>query len=398
MMVMTNFAVVLAAALFLSILIEKLRLPGLLGMILAGVLLGPQVLNFIDNRIMEYSIELRSVALIIILIRAGLGISRATLNKVGPSAVKLSFIPGLLEAGAILVSAHFLLGLGWLESGMLGFIIAAVSPAVVVPQMLDLRDKGYAAHREVPTLILAGASADDVFAITLFGAFLAMHKGEGARIGNLLATIPLGIVLGIGGGLLLGWLLVQLFRRFHIRTTRQALVFLVVSILFYELGNHVPVASLLGIMSMGFVILEMEEKLAHALAGKFNKLWVIAELFLFVLIGAQVDISRMWGAGLIGLALIGLGLVARSAGVWLSLLGSPLDRKERLFCMIAYTPKATVQAAIGAIPLSQGVAGGEIILALAVLAIVVTAPLGSIAIAWSAPRLLDAGKSSENSR
>lgn len=388
MLLMTNFALVLAAALLLSLLMEKLRLPGLLGMVLTGVLLGPRALGFMDSRILQYSLELRDIALIIILIRAGLGISRTTMNKVGIPAVKLSFIPGVIEGLAIMLGSHYLFQLPWRSAGMLGFIIAAVSPAVVVPQMLDIKDKGLGSRREVPTLILAGASADDVFAITIFGAFLAAETGQGASAAGLLATIPLSILTGLAGGLLLGWVLSWVFKKVQLRATRKALVFLFASILFFELGEHLPVASLIGIMAMGFMVLERDEALAHSLAGKFNKLWVLAELVLFVLIGAQVDVSAMWTAGPLGLVLIGLGLLARSAGVWLSLLGSSLDRRERLFCMIAYTPKATVQAAIGAIPLSQGVAGGELILALAVLAIVVTAPLGSVAIAWSAPRLL----------
>ncbi len=389
MMLIANFAVVIAAALFLSYLFEKIRLPGLLGMVITGILLGPYVLNFISSDILKVSAELRTLALIVILIRAGLGISRATLNKVGASAIKMSFIPGILEGSAILFLAHYWMGFSWTEAGMLGFIIAAVSPAVVVPQMLDLKEKGYSRHKEVPTLVLAGASLDDVFAITIFGVFMALHQGKGQEIGSLVARVPLSIVLGIAGGLLLGFLLSLLFARLRVRTTRKALTFLLVAILFHELEKLLPIASLLGIMAMGFVLLEREEKEAHALANKFNKVWVFAELVLFILIGAQVDITVAWNAGLIGLAIIGLGLLARSMGVILSLMGSELNYKERLFCVISYLPKATVQAAIGAVPLASGVGQGSLILAIAVLSIIVTAPLGAVGITLSAPRLLD---------
>jgi NhaP-type Na+/H+ or K+/H+ antiporter len=303
----------------------------------------------------------------------------------------MSFIPCLFEGGAVTLVSHYLLELSWVSSGMLGFIIAAVSPAVVVPQMLDIKAKGYGKEREVPTLILAGASIDDVFAITLFGVFLAAGTGKAVNIASQFIKVPLGIVLGVGLGLLAGYLLVKFFDRFQMRDTKKMLVFLVVAILLHELeyfNDIIPVATLLGVMAMGFVLLELDSRRANNLASKFNKLWIFAEILLFVLIGAQVNINVAWDSGLLGVVLIAGGLLARSIGVWLALFGSKLNNGERLFCVFSYMPKATVQAAIGAIPLSMGVKGGELILAVAVLSIIITAPLGAGLIRGTHTRLL----------
>lgn len=272
---------------------------------------------------------------------------------------------------------------------MLGFIIAAVSPAVVVPQMLNLKNKGFGKNKEVPTLVLAGASIDDVFAITIFGIFLTAGTGNDGNVFLLLMKAPLSIVLGIVTGLIVGLLMVSFFRRFHLRDTRKVIYFMIVAILFYEVSNYLPIASLLGIMAIGFVILEKEDDLAYRLSMKFDKIWILAEIVLFVLVGAQVNIYILFDAGLTGLAIITIGLLMRSAGVLISLAGSNFSKKEKAFCVIAYTPKATVQAAIGAIPLTMGIASGEWILAVAVLAIVITAPLGAIGIHLSAPRFLE---------
>lgn len=384
-----NLAVVALAALLMAKAFEKIRLPGLLGMILTGVILGPYVLNYISPEALKFSKELRTLALIVILIRAGLGINRKTLNKVGGPALRMSFIPGILEGSAILLMAKFFMDFSWAESGMLGFIVAAVSPAVVVPQMLNLKSMGLGRHREVPTLILAGASLDDVFAITIFGAFLSFGLGKGNEIAMMLAKIPVSILLGVLIGLILGFILEWVFKNFTLRATQKMLIFMTASLLFHELEKAIPVASLLGIMAMGFLLLERDENQAHQLAEKFNKVWVLAELLLFLLIGAAVNIKVAFNSGLVGLGLISIGLLVRSGGVWLALLKSQLNKKERFFSMIAYIPKATVQAAIGAIPLSYGIGAGESILAIAVLSIVFTAPLGAIGIQWSAHKLLE---------
>ncbi len=378
-----NLAIIVSIALFANWCCEKINIPGLLGMIAVGILFGPHGIpncNLISPLIDSMSSELRTAALIVILIRAGLGLNRQTLNKVGIPALKMSCIPCLLEGSAITLIAHYLLKLDWAPSGMLGFIIAAVSPAVVVPQMLDIKAKGYGKKREVPTLILAGASIDDVFAITLFGVFLAAGTGKAINIAIQFIKVPLGIITGIAIGMLAGYLLVKFFKKVSMRDTKKMLIFLVAAILLHELEyfkDYLPIATLLGVMAMGFVLLEMDSRRAHNLAAKFNKLWIFAEILLFVLIGAQVDINVALDAGLWGIAIITLGLCARSIGVWLALLGSKLNKNERLFCIIAYLPKATVQAAIGAIPLNMGIKGGELILAIAVLSIIITAPLGA---------------------
>jgi solute carrier family 9B (sodium/hydrogen exchanger), member 1/2 len=391
-------AIIVIIALFVNWCCEKIKIPGLLGMIAIGILFGPHGIpncNLISPLINNMSFELRTAALIVILIRAGLGLDRKTLNKVGIPALKMSFIPCVLEGTTVAFIAYYLFKLDWASSGMLGFIIAAVSPAVVVPQMLDIKAKGYGKKREVPTLILASASVDDVFAITLFGVFLAAGTNKAVNIASQFIKVPLGIVTGILLGLLAGYILVKFFAKVKMRDTKKMLIFLVVAILLNELQyfkDFLPIATLLGVMAMGFVLLEMDSRRAHNLAAKFNKLWIFAEILLFVLIGAQVDPSVAIKAGFWGIIIIVLGLCARSIGVWLSLLGSKLNKNERLFCVFSYMPKATVQAAIGAIPLSMGVEGGELILAIAVLSIIITAPLGASLIRATHTRLLENGE------
>ncbi len=390
-----NLAVVLVVALLANWICTKVKLPGLLGMLLTGIALGPYCLKFISPELMKISGELRNAALIVILIRAGLGISKKTLNKVGGPALRMSCIPGIIEGAVIIFVAHFLLSLPWMEAGMLGFIIAAVSPAVVVPQMLDLKEKRFGENKEVPTLILAGASLDDVFAITIFYVFLNMGTGGGKNeIIKEIVKVPVSILLGVAVGAAIGFLLLLLFKKFHMRDTKKVIIFMVAAVIFHGLEHDYQlwVASLLGIMTIGFVMLEKNDDLANRMASKFNKIWVLAEILLFVLIGAQVNISVVGNAGLAGLAIIGAGLVGRSIGVMISLIASDLNKHERLFCIFAYFPKATVQAAIGAVPLSYGIASGDVILAIAVLSIIVTAPLGAILIRATGPMLLEQGQ------
>ncbi len=402
MLISLAFIVLLALA--LNYIFRMLGFPGLIGMILTGILLGSSVLNLIDGKVLELLSEFKTVALIVILIRAGLGIHRDTLNKIGGSAIRMSFIPGTIEGLSIMVAAHFLLGFSWIEGGLLGFIFAAVSPAVVVPAMLNLKDNRFGKKKEIPTLVLAGASADDVFAITIFGVFIGLASGNAVDIPYLLFTVPAGILAGtlIGAGL--GYLLMLYFRKVHIRDTKKVIIFMVVSILFYEfteiptIKQNIQIAGLLGIMAIGFVLLEKYPLVAGRLAIKFDKVWVLAEILLFVYIGTSIDITALSGKVLLtGLVILLLGLLFRSLGVWLSLLRSNLNGNEKIFCMIAYVPKATVQAAIGAVPLSLIQSGtitsvteatGQAILSLAVLSIVVTAPLGAIGINYSGPRLL----------
>ena len=399
-----SFAFFILIAIGLSKLFEKLRLPGLLGMILTGIILGEYSRNyivnilkldflepfFISDKILSISSDLRLCALIVILIRAGLGIDRESLKKIGNVALKMSCIPCLFEGFTIMMVTHLLLGFPLPICGTLGFIIAAVSPAVVVPEMLSLKEKNLGKEREIPTLILAGASIDDIFAITLFSSFLSLSLGKNVNIYKEFLKIPLSIIIGIVLGGVIGIILVKFFKKYHIRDTRKAIIFLMVGIIFHQLEtlNIFPIASLLGIMTMGFIILEKYPILAKRLSTKFNKIWVFSEIILFVLIGAAVNIEVIFSSSSVGVIIILIGLIGRMLGVGVSLFGSNLNKKERLFCGFSYIPKATVQAAISGIPLAMGVPHGEILLAIGVLSIIISVPIGVIGIRMGQTRLL----------
>lgn len=399
-----SFAFFILIAIGLSKLFEKLRLPGLLGMILTGIILGEYSKNyivnilkldflepfFISDKILSISSDLRLCALIVILIRAGLGIDRESLKKIGNVALKMSCIPCLFEGFTIMMVTHLLLGFPLPICGTLGFIIAAVSPAVVVPEMLSLKEKNLGKEREIPTLILAGASIDDIFAITLFSSFLSLSLGKNVNIYKEFLKIPLSIIIGIVLGGVIGIILVKFFKKYHIRDTRKAIIFLMVGITFHQLEtlNIFPIASLLGIMTMGFIILEKYPILAKRLSTKFNKIWVFSEIILFVLIGAAVNIEVIFSSSSVGVIIILIGLIGRMLGVGVSLFGSNLNKKERLFCGLSYIPKATVQAAISGIPLAMGVPYGEILLAIGVLSIIISVPIGVIGIRIGQTRLL----------
>ena len=399
-----SFAFFILIAIGLSKLFEKLRLSGLLGMILTGIILGEYSRNyivnilkldflepfFISDKILSISSDLRLCALIVILIRAGLGIDRESLKKIGNVALKMSCIPCLFEGFTIMMVTHLLLGFLLPICGTLGFIIAAVSPAVVVPEMLSLKEKNLGKEREIPTLILAGASIDDIFAITLFSSFLSLSLGKNVNIYKEFLKIPLSIVIGIVLGGVIGIILVKFFKKYHIRDTRKAIIFLMVGITFHQLEtlNIFPIASLLGIMTMGFIILEKYPILAKRLSTKFNKIWVFSEIILFVLIGAAVNIEVIFSSSSVGLIIVLIGLIGRMLGVGVSLFGSNLNKKERLFCGLSYIPKATVQAAISGIPLAMGVPHGEILLAIGVLSIIISVPIGVIGIRMGQTKLL----------
>ncbi|MCF6464397.1 cation:proton antiporter [Clostridium sp. Cult2] len=387
-----SLAVILLLGLPAKRIFEKLRMPGLLGMLILGVLIGPHGLNLLNDDMLRISADLRSIALIIILLRAGLGINKDDLKKVGTTALKISCIPGLIEGLFIALASVNFLDFTFAQGGILGFIIAAVSPAVVVPSMLKLMENNIGTKKGIPTLILAGASIDDVFAITIFSAFLGLYSGSHINIGIQLLNVPISILLGIMAGIIIGFLLIRIFKTYHIRDTKKVLLILGFSILLNELEGvlktNLQVASLLGVMTIGFVIIEKLPNVGKRLSNKFNKIWVLAEILLFVLVGAQVDVNVALEAGGVGILIILIGLIGRSIGVIISLLGTDYNWKERLFCVIAYIPKATVQAAIGAVPLSLGVESGDTILAIAVLSILITAPLGAIGIQYSSERLL----------
>jgi NhaP-type Na+/H+ or K+/H+ antiporter len=391
----TSLGIIVILGMGMNYLFTKLKLPGLLGMLILGIILGPHSLNLLDKDLMVVSADFRKIALIIILLRAGLGISREALNKVGKTATLMGCIPGIVEGFAIAFVSTKILGFSFIEGGILGFIVAAVSPAVVVPSMLVLNEYKLGSEKSIPTLILAGASLDDIFAITIFSTFLGLYSGSHINIGIELLNIPVSIVLGIVIGIISGLVLVKLFKSHNIRDTKKVLIILGVAIsltaLETALKSKIEIAGLLGVMTIGFIIIEKLPAVAKRLASKFNKIWVLAEILLFVLVGAQVNVSVALQSGISGLIIILMGLIARCIGVMIATTGSGLNTKEKLFCAIAYVPKATVQAAIGSVPLAFGVASGEVILAIAVLAILVTAPMGAIGIKLSAPKLLEPG-------
>lgn len=388
---LTSIALIFIVGLLLSKVFQKLKLPGLLGMIMTGIILSPHLLNIIDKSILDISADLRQIALVIILTRAGLSLDINSLKRVGRPAVLMCFLPACAEiAGAVLLAPR-LLGVSVLDAAVIGSVIAAVSPAVIVPRMIKLIDEGWGKAHSIPQLILAGASVDDVFVIVVFTAFTSLAQtGTISPVSFL--RIPVSIISGIAAGVAIGFLLVAFFKRFHMRDTVKVLTILSISFLMLEvqtrLENIVPLSALLSIMSMGIVIKMRYEVLAQRLSAKYNKLWVGAEIMLFVLVGATVDLKYAMALGVAAIVLVVCALAFRMAGVFCCLLKTELDKKERLFCMLAYTPKATVQAALGAVPLAMGLSCGQAVLTVAVLSILITAPFGAICVDKSYNKLL----------
>ena len=380
---LTSIAIILLCGLMVGWMFNKIKLPSLLGMIIVGIILGPHGLNIIDDSILMISGDLRQIALVIILTRAGLSLDISDLKKVGRPAVLMCFVPACIEILGTILLAPILLGASVLDAAIIGSTIAAVSPAVIVPRMIKLMDEGYGTDKSIPQLILAGASVDDVFVIVVFTAFTTLASTGKVSAASFL-QIPISIILGIVLGCAVGALLVMFFKRRHIRDSIKILIILSISFLILELQNqlegYVPVSGLLAIMSMGIVINQKYSVLAKRLSVKYNKLWLAAEVFLFVLVGVAVDIKYAISAGIMVVVLIICALVFRMLGVMVSLLKTDLSAKERLFCMVAYTPKATVQAAIGSIPLSMGLECGSITLTVAVVSILITAPFGAICV------------------
>ncbi|MBU5300701.1 cation:proton antiporter [Clostridium sporogenes] len=392
-----SLAIIILFGLIANKLFEKLKLPGLLGMLILGIIIGPHGLNWLSKDILNASSDLRKIALIVILLRAGLGLNKDELKLVGKTALKLSCIPGIIEGLFIAIASVKLLGFSFIQGGLLGFIIAAVSPAVVVPQMLNLIDKGLGKAKGIPTLILAGASIDDVFAITIFSTFLGLYAGKNINIAIQILKIPVSIILGTLIGVLSAIIIIKIFKKYSIDNTKKILIILSISIILTLiealLKGKLEIASLLGVMSLGFVISDKIPSIGDKVSKGLNEIWVFAQILLFVLVGAEVNIVIAFKSGFLGIIIIALGLIGRSIGVLISLKGSNLNTKEKFFCVIAYIPKATVQAAMGAVPLANGVAAGDIILAIAILSILTTAPLGAIAINLSGPRLLESNLS-----
>jgi solute carrier family 9B (sodium/hydrogen exchanger), member 1/2 len=384
-------AIIILGGWLSSRLFKAIKLPNILGMVVFGILAGSLLGKYIPGTLWDIESMLKSFALIVILLRAGLGLSKATLKKAGRTAILMAFVPCIFEGTALTFLFHHFFGFDWYISGLTAFMISAVSPAVIVPSMLELIEQNYGNKNEVPSIVLAGASVDDVFAITIFSVFLGLATTSGVNIGHALVSIPLSITGGIVSGFIVGWFLVKYFRYHHehVRATEKTIVLVMVSVLLVQLGDRLHVAALLGVMTVGFVLLEGAEYIAHELALKLKKVWIFAEIILFVLIGLSVDVSTAMDAGLKGLMLISIGLLFRSLGVFIATLGSNLNYKERIFCIIAYIPKATVQAALGSVALQNGIPEGQTILALAVLAILFTAPLGLLGIKIFGKKLLN---------
>ena len=393
-----SIALIMLVGMAAAMLSKKVGLPGLVGMILTGAILGPCVLNLIDDSILNISSELRKIALIIILTRAGLTLDLDDLKRAGRPALLMCFLPASFEIlGMILVAPH-LLHITILEAAILGAVIAAVSPAVVVPKMIQLMEEGYGMNKQIPQIILAGASVDDVFVIVLFTSFTGLAQGDQISVMKFV-NIPISIIAGILIGAVIGIALGIFFTKVHMRDTIKVIIMLSLAFILVSLEEMITIpvtfAALISVMFMGIFLKRKKADTSARLSAKFNKLWVMAEIILFVLVGASVDITFISKAGLKTVILIFAVLVFRMAGVFICMLGTKLNGKERLFCMLAYTPKATVQAAIGGVPLAMGLACGNIVLTVAVIAIVITAPLGAFMIEHTYKKLLSKTENNE---
>lgn len=387
-----SITIITFSGLFLGYLCKKIKFPSLFGMIIAGIIIGPHVLNVIDSSILNISSEIRKIALIIILIRAGLKLDFNDLKKVGRPAILMCFLPATFEVLGMILIAPRILGISILEAAVLGAVIGAVSPAVIVPRMIKMIDEKRGTKQGIPQMILAGASVDDVFVIVLFSTFTSLALG-GQVSAKSFIDVPISIVLGIVFGLLAGYLLYIYFNKIHIRDSVKVIIVLGVSfaLTFFEdkWKSLIPFASLIAIMALGAMLRKQKEELAVRLSTKFDKLWVAAEIFLFVLLGASVEITSLKSAGISAFIVILGVLLFRMIGVYLCLLGTKLTLKEKVFCMFAYIPKATVQAAIGGLPLAMGLSCGNIVLTTSVVAIMFTAPLGAFIIDLTYKTLLN---------
>lgn len=383
---LTSLALIFLAGLFMAAVCQQLKLPRIIGMLLTGIVLGPYALDLLDASILSISADLRQMALIIILLKAGLSLDLSDLKKVGRPAILMSFVPASFEILAFILFAPGILGVTRMEAAVMGAVLGAVSPAVVVPRMVQLMESRYGTEKSIPQLILAGASCDDIFVIVLFTTFTGMAQGGSANWSDFV-NIPVSIILGIALGALAGWFMSLFFEtayahRHCVRNSTKVVILLGISFLLIAAENwlkgHVSVSGLLAVVSMACVLkLRSTAFVSKRLSEKFGKLWIAAEIILFVLVGAAVDIRYTLGAGAAAVGMIFLALAFRAVGVFLCMLHTPLNLKERLFCMIAYLPKATVQAAIGSVPLAMGLPCGRIVLSVAVLAIIITAPLGA---------------------
>lgn len=370
--------------------LNKLKVPAFLGFLLIGVILGPYVTNILNLEFMELTREIATFSIVILLIRAGLGLSRDALRKVGRVAVEMSSIPSICEGIVVMIVGHFLLGISFIEAGMLGFILAAVSPAILVPRMLKLINNKIGTKKGIPAILLTGSSADDVVAITIFSVFLRMYTGGNINIAWSIASIPISLILGVLVGFLTGLALIYAFRKWNFSDIEKLLITLATAILLNALGESlqgkIPIAGLVGVMVIGFLLLDRIPKTALELSNKYSHIWIAAEILIFVLLGSQIELPLLLETPeglfapliIVGILIICIGLLGRFIGVFISLGKSGLNNKEKIFCMVSYIPKANVQATIGAVPLAAGVASGELILIISAISIIFTAPLGAI--------------------
>lgn len=392
-----SLCVIMLSGLLLGWICKKIRFPSLFGMIIAGIIIGPYALNLIDQSVLDVSSDIRRIALIVILIRAGLKLDLLDLKKVGRPAVLMCFVPACFEIVGMVVLAPILLNISFLDAAIMGAVIGAVSPAVIVPRMIKLIDEEYGTDKGIPQMILAGASVDDVFVIVMFTTFTGLAQGGEVSIMRFL-NIPVSIVTGVIVGLIAGFLFVKWFLKINIRATVKAIIVLSVSFALWAFEDSfkmVPFASLIAIMAIGIGIKKWGSHYAKELSGKYDKMWAVAEIFLFVLVGASVAIDSAVSAGVSAIILVLGVLVFRMVGVFVCILGTKLSMKEKLFCMIAYTPKATVQAAIGGLPLAMGLPCGQMVLTVSVIAILLTAPLGAFGIELTYQKFLKCRKSGD---
>ncbi len=378
-----GLAVILLSGLLFGEICRRIKLPPLIGMLAAGIISGPYCLDLIDGSILDISAQMRKIALIIILLRAGLSLDISGLKKAGRPAVLMCFVPACFEIAGMMIFAPLLLGVSYAEAAVMGSVVAAVSPAVVVPKMIKLSSEGYGTDKGIPELILAGASVDDVFVIVMFSVFTGFVQTGKVAAADFL-KIPFSIFFGIAAGIIIGSALGVLFKKIHLRNTAKIIIFMGISfaLVAFEdaFGNTLPFCALIGVMCLGIALQKVRPETAERMSARFEKLWSAAEIVLFVLVGACVNISYAASAGITSALLLVCVLIFRMAGVFVCLAATKLDLKEKLFCMLAYTPKATVQAAIGGLPLAMGLECGEKVLTVAVLSIIITAPVGAFLI------------------
>lgn len=378
---LTDIAVIFLLGIVFAKVFEKMGLAPIIGMLMAGIIISPHQLNIVSDTIINLSADLRQIALVVILTRAGLSLNFDKLKKVGRPAILLSFVPASIEMLAIIFFSQNFFNIDTIDAGIMAAVLAAVSPAIVVPRMIKLINEGYGRDKNIPEMILAGASVDDVFVIVFFSSFLALKTGGKLSAMSFL-NIPISIITGIFLGIIIGKIFVFVFEKININEIYKTMIFVSLSFLMLKLQSliepYIAMSALIAIMAAGIVINRIDSKMAKELLGTYNRLWKIFELFLFVLVGISVDLAYIKEAGLLAVLLIIIGLIFRMIGVNISLIGTNLDKNERVFTSFAYLPKATVQAAIGPVALSMGLNSGNLILSVSVIAILLTAPLGAI--------------------